>query len=204
MKNENMKNYSKLIEGQLQICEAKKDENLQKQMLEYLNFEKAQLHQESLEEIYYDVFVDKFLVRLIEGKIKEINNRDDLVNEFKVEIEFSHYKDLHNGYLYASPSRAHICLVEPKSLKFYLNNKDNMYILGHFKELYTLICKNVSVYKDISIDFDKALILSDKENTYFFLSFECTLDDLINMYYMEKQRQEYESYDAREEKIKQK
>ena len=204
MNNENKKNYYNLLKGQLQICEDKQDEKLRKQWQENIDFEKRILFEEFLQNLYYDLFVDEFLVKLIEEKIKNVNSKDDSTNKFKVKITFYHSITSDTYHPKETKYEGKICLREPESFRFSLNQKDNIYLRNRKKllGLYHLVYNNLSTYFDVSNDFDEVLTYTHCDITGFCLSFEGTLKELINMYYMEKQRQEYENYDARKLKIK--
>ena len=90
MKNENKKNYYNLLKGQLQVCEDKQNEELRKKWEEDLSFEKQELEKKYVEERYYRIFVDRFLVDLIEKIIKQIKDKNDLENKYCIRLIYSH------------------------------------------------------------------------------------------------------------------
>lgn len=219
MKNENKLNYYNLLKGQIQICEAKKDENLRKQWEEDVDFAKKELNNQSLEDTYYEIFVDKFLVNLIEKITKNLSDKDELNQKHRILLEFYHSYINDNDVFrknFSASVNASVPAISSSTFGYVSANSErvNSGFYGHdlmyrFDELFFRMYKRISVYSEVSVS---TVEKSSSPMRHGFsnnvvsevMSFECTLEELINMYYMEKQRQEYENYDASKEKIKQK
>ena len=209
MENEKKKNYYNLLKSRIQICEAKKDEKLQKQWQEDVEFEKKELHNKFIEDSYYEIFVDDFLVDLIEKITKKAVDKDELNRKYRILLKFDYNRTRgdgnYNPNISASiemkvPEISQYCIgfVHASSKSdcnrgFYSNN-----LMYNFDEVFSSMYKNISTYTEVSFrteDKSSVSMFHGLRRTFdtTILSFECTIEELINMYYMEKQRYEYEN-----------
>ena len=218
MNNENKKNYYNFLKGQLQICEEKKDKKLQKQWQEDLEFENKELHNKFIEDSYYEIFVDDFLVNLIEKITKKTVDKDELNCKYRILLEFK-YSRIRGDGNYEPDIMASITLMVPAISSdcfgyvsacsnanwcrgFYGNN-----LMYNFDEVFSCMYKNISAYTEVSCQTSETVFVPmfHRLNRTFdksILSFECTIEELINMYYMEKQRYEYENNKDHKKTIK--
>lgn len=213
MKNETKKNYYNILEGKLQIFEAKEDEFLRNQWQDDINFAKEELHDNYLERIYYQNFVDKFLVNIIETIIEKLRDKTELDSKHCIRFELikkgtnnpSDKKTYFDGVSFEVkiPTISSDIIKSEYSYRCFDNDFDEKF--KKLNELSDKIYSHISTYTEVSnlndtssepIKYSPCFHYTDTR----VISFECTLKDLINMYYMEKQKQEYESYDARYDK----
>lgn len=204
-----MKNYYNLINSQIQTHEenVRLDDlktELEKQWQDDVDFEKQELEKKYVEERYYGVFVDRFLANLIELIIKQIKNKSNIEDKYCIELIYSHNHSV-NPYDIKYDC-AYISLVAPSissdPLQIVTSYYDDSGILDDLNKNLETFCRHISFYSEISIS-DTSIPINNilgkvtRSLEKKIISFECTLKELINMYYMEKQRQAHENYDAR-------
>ena len=196
MNNRDIRNYYNVLSSKIQSTSLN-----QKQWQEDIDFAKEKLKNKSLEWDYYKMFVDNFLVNLMNEIISKITCENEKYNKHHIIIEFKKYYDYYaSAFVYLEEKSDHPVTGEVEEQFKRYGEIGTPSLLKLHDEFISKIIENISLYTKVETGIRKEI---DRgiENIIRTVSFDCTIEELIDMYYVEK-RDEYVNYDARKVKIK--
>lgn len=188
------KNYFEFFQAKGKAVYDNANPVFQEKMQEMFDFEKEEFVYQTCEKLYNNIIIKKLLSAVIEELFEYIKTPDDYEKKNKIRLKFFKRRDSNSGCITLGDEiqvrhNGKSALIFSNSRDHSgIDNEDNK-LLDYINEVIFATKNNISKYAEV-LDMDE----SDGRN----LEFECTLGELIYMYYMENKRYESET-DVHEE-----